>query len=165
MFDFFGIKEFIYTMCGIAVIAVVYFLFFGAGEPFITVEDANVYEYNEFLFEGEATELGLDGGIGNYFKYNGDYQFGIKKIDVEDVISVEVTVDGIVNNIKITEFYNETFTNVNSLSFVGEFPRLDFYDDDFEEAKLTITVTYLGKKDNELQLTKVVIINIDEDFF
>ena len=126
-------------------------------EPEFIFKDANIYEYNEFMTSGEASELGLEGGFGNYFKYSGDFNIEIDYLKLEDILKYEITVELINTSASNILIYSETITEPSTLTIVSQFPQTDFFDDDYEEAILIIKVTYLDRTTR--------IINVDEDFF
>ena len=149
-----------------AILAVFYFFWnFFTNEPEIIVHDANVYEYNEFMFAGEALELGLDSGMGNYFKYSGDYDIEVEFMEADEIIQYDIKIELIDTNGEDIIIYEASFPNPDVLTFVGQFPETEFFEDDFEEARLTLTIHYYDNKNNEQSFYRTHIINIDEDFF
>ena len=158
-----GIISFIIAAVFVAIVVFVFSWL--ENEPDIIFKDSNVYEYNEFMTSGEASELGLEGGIGNYFKYTGDYEIEINFLKLEDILSYEISVELIDTTSINILIHSESIENPSSLTIVSQIPQTDFFDEDFEEAKLTITVIYLDRKGNEVEYSTTKTINIDEDFF
>ena len=134
-------------------------------EPQINITEANIYEHNEFMFAGEADELGLTGGMGNYFKYNGNFRAEIEYLKLEDIVEYEISITLTNSKEDDTVVYFDTITNPSSLTITGTIPETDYFDEDFEEGILIITITYINRNDEEISFTVQENINVDEDFF
>ena len=112
MFD--KLKE---TLIVIVIIGAIAIFFFLQKNPAIVIEESNVYEHNEFMFASEAEELGLEGGMGNYFKYNCEYKFTIEDVERD----VRVGADGVIVGSALINAVDEAEDKPEAgLSFVAQ---------------------------------------------
>lgn len=131
----------------------------------IDITEVNVYEYTEFMWAGEADDLGLEGGIGNYFKYYGDYEIHIDDISISTVNEIRITITGYRGNEPYKEFYHTSITTIETLDLIGDFPKTSFDDYDCEEARVFVSVTYTNNDNQLVTINEVMVVNVDEDIF